>query len=65
MRDRRAGRIGTQTTAPIRINPSPVNVTGGQKFGVTVRWKGLGLAHRWLAAVTYDDSQRRTFITVN
>jgi hypothetical protein len=65
LRDRHAGRIGTQTTAPIRVNPSPVNVTGGQKFGMTVRWKGLDLAHRWLAAVTYDDSQRRTFITVN
>ena len=65
VRDRRAGRIGTQSTAPIRVDPSPVDVTGGQKFGIDVRWKGLGLSRRWLAVIDYDDSQRHTYLTVN
>ena len=65
LRDHRAGRIDAQRTAPLRVNPSPVDVTGGQKFDIALRWKGLGLSRRWLAVIDYDDSQQRTFVTVN
>ena len=65
LRDHRAGRIDAQRTAPVRVNPSPVDVTGGQKFDIALRWKGLGLSRRWLAVIDYDDSQQRTFVTVN
>ena len=54
-----------QTTARLSVGPSPVQVTGGRRFGVDLSWRGLDLSRRWLAVIRYDDSDRNTVLTVN
>ena len=54
-----------QITARLSVGPSPVQVTGGRRFGVDLSWRGLDLSRRWLAVIRYDDSDRNTVLTVN
>ena len=49
----------------LRVTPDPMTVTGGQAFNVGVTWRGLDSSQRWFGAINYEDSQRRTFITIN
>ncbi|MEP6666263.1 MAG: hypothetical protein ABJA81_07445, partial [Nocardioidaceae bacterium] len=49
----------------LRVSPDPVTVTGGRPFSLAVSWRGLDTSQRWFGAVDYEDSKRRTFITIN
>ncbi len=57
--------VGDEPSAPLQIAPSPVEVTGGRPFGLNLGWRSLDGAWRWLGVVRYDDSDQRTFLTVN
>ncbi len=57
--------VGDEVSESLQVAPSPVTVTGGRPFGLTLSWQRLDGARRWLGVVGYDDSDRRTFLTVN
>ncbi len=57
--------VGDEVSQPLQVAPSPVAVTGGQPFGLTLSWQRLDGARRWLGVVGYGDSGQRTFLTVN
>ncbi len=65
LRDSTYRAVGDEASAPLQVTPSPVAVTGGRPFGLTLGWQGLDGAWRWLGVVRYDDSDQRTFLTVN
>jgi hypothetical protein len=56
---------GNEVVAPLTVQPRPVTVTGGRPFDLQVGWRQLDHTRRWLGVVTYDDSTRYTFVTVN
>jgi hypothetical protein len=57
--------VADEASAPLAIDPASVDVTGGQTFRLGASWHGLALSRRWLAVLSFDDSTRRTLVTVN
>lgn len=54
---------GLRTNA--QISPRPLRVTGGRLVDITVSWGTLNESKRWFGYVTYAESGRRTYVTVD
>jgi len=48
-----------------QISPRPLRVTGGRLFDMTMTWGRLDEAKRWFGYVTYAESGRRTYVTLD
>ena len=65
LRGRSHQAVGSEETAPLSVRPSPVRVTGGRPFGLTVSWRRLDLSKRWLGVISYGAGAQQTFVVVN
>jgi hypothetical protein len=47
------------------VVPDSLPAGSGEPFDVELSWHGLDPTTRWFGAVTYGDSDERTFVTLN
>ena len=53
------------TGAPVALSTDAVGSAPGRKFHYSAHWSGLDPHKRWLAVVSYGDTDRRTLVEVN
>jgi hypothetical protein len=56
--------LGADGGTPLTVSPGTVGATAGSPFGYRVSWQGLDTGSRWLAAIGYDGTTRRTLLEV-
>ncbi len=57
--------VPSSASEGFRLAPRKVTVSGGQAFHLGVEWSGLDDSMRWFGYVSYDNSDRRTYVTIN
>ncbi len=56
--------LGSNRSHGLTVTPRRVDVTGDEPFVLDVGWTGLEESRRWFGAVTYEDSDSLTFVTI-